>query len=88
MLLKSPIACFSFGVCSDFFFKRDGSYFPVRVLGLVFLRGGEFVVTKGKNTFSMQFVLNQRMLQGATWMSGLDVERARAFFSRIAHTVG
>lgn len=47
-----------------------------------------FVVTKGKNTFSMQFVLNQRMLHGAAWMSGLDVERARALFSRIAYTVG
>lgn len=91
MLLKIPVACFSFGVCSDtfLFFKRggEGSYFPVGVLGLVFWGG--FVVTKGKKTFSMQFVLNQRMLCGATWMSGLDVERARALFSRrIAHTVG
>lgn len=81
MLLKSPVACFSFGVCSDFFFfKRGGSYFPVRVLGLGFFLQGGFVVTKGKKTFSMQFVLNQRMLRGATWMSGLDEETARAFF--------
>lgn len=91
MLLKIPVACFSFGVCSDtFFLKRggEGSYFPVGVLRLVFFVVGGFVVTKGKKTFSMQFVLNQRMLHGSTWISGLDAERARALYSRIAYTVG
>lgn len=82
---------FFFSVVVVVVFKRggEGSYFQVWV-GFFFGGGeGGFVVTKGKKTFFMQFVLNQRMLHGATWLSGLDVERARALFSRkIAHTVG
>jgi len=62
-----------------------GVIFRLGVLGFGFF----FFSNKGKKTFSMQFLLNQRPLCGAAQANGLDTERAGALFSsRIAHAVG